>query len=209
MMRTTGYLKGGLGVGSDDGTAILGPALGFTADDLESNRAGRLSEAQHELVLSHQRRANALTAVSVLIFLVFFGVIAAIVIPQVSNQKGSGSSSEVPLVIGVLVLMVVLLGLSALRTRRNFARRTGGLVSRVEGPAKTRVHHIHGNIASGVPYGGGIRYELTIDHVMFIMPSHKVLDLFEAGAPYRGYYVGKARGTITLLSAERVAGPVG
>ncbi len=55
--------------------------------------------------------------------------------------------------------------------------------------------------APGVGYGGGIRHELTIGSVLFFVPGQAVLDAFQDGRPYRGYYVG--RGVMnTLLSAE-------
>ena len=59
-----------------------------------------------------------------------------------------------------------------------------------------------------VGYGGGVRYEVTIGGTRFFVASRAVLDAFDDGETYRGYFVG--RGTMaTLLSAEPVADAAG
>jgi uncharacterized integral membrane protein len=203
----------GPSVSSPDGTPALGAALGFSAEELELNRSGRLSAAQNARLQSDRRKATVRSVVVGLLFLVIFGVIAAIVIPQISKEKTQGSSSEVPIVIGVLAFMVFVLLLSLIRTRISYARRASGRVDRVEGVAKTRVHRVRGNVgdpSSGwVGYGGGIRYELKIGGHMFFLPSRDVLHAFEAGQSYRGFYVGKRRTTATLLSVEPIPTPSG
>jgi len=179
----------------------LAAAIGFSDDELALNRAGKLSPAQNDRVQHDRRLTNVVSFIPLLIIVAFVVVIAVVVLPKLSNQKGSGSSSTAPLVIGVLVLFGVVGLISFFRLRRSMTRRASGRVSRTEGATKTRRHVIHGNVTSTGAYGGGVRYELTIGRVRFFVPSQTVLDAFDTARQYRGYYVGKGL-YATLLSVE-------
>jgi hypothetical protein len=181
--------------------AALAAVIGFSDDELVLNRAGKLSPAQNEWVQHDRRVTNVVSFIPLLVIVAFVVVIAVVVLPKISDQKGSGSSSTVPIVIGVLVLFGVVGLLSFFRLRRSMTRRASGRVSRTEGKTKTRAHVMHGNVTSSGAYGGGVRYELTIGRVRFFVPSQTVLDAFDTARQYRGYYVGKGL-YATLLSVE-------
>jgi hypothetical protein len=180
-------------------------ALGFSPADLAANRAGRLSPAQAQRMRKYRTIGRAGASVVGLIALAFIGVIAFVILPQVSHEKGQGSSSAVPIVIGVAAAIALIMTTSFLRTRRSLNRLVTGQVERAEGAAATRVHRIHGNVGDlpgGVPpHGGGDRYELTIGGIRFIVKSRAVLSAFQDGQQYCGYYVGQGL-MATLLSAE-------
>jgi hypothetical protein len=189
-----------------DALSLIAGALGFTPDDLQANRAGRVSETQRERLAKTRRRARGATAFMGVLALAFVVVIAIVFIPKISRQdSGSDSLPVVPIIVGVLVLMLLIMGASILRTRRSLDALASGSVLQVSGPAKTKVRRMHGNVgdlqAGTSGTAGGVRFELTIGDVRFFVPSRAVLDAFVDGAPYRGYYVGK-RIMATLLSAE-------
>lgn len=178
----------------------LGEMLEFSAEELALNRQGHLSPAQQARVKRSRRWGTVLSLVIAVVVVAFLVVLALHEIPQISNEKGS--SSEVPLVAGVLALMALVAITGVFRSRRQFNRYASGRVATVEGVVKARVRRMRGNVGGiGAPYGGGVRYELTIGKTRFFVASRAVLDAFEPGRRYRGYYAGK--GLIsTLLSAE-------
>ena len=186
--------------------AAIGDALGFTPEELALNRQQRLSDRQRVTLTTNRSRGRAGTMVIALVVVVFAVLIVVFLVPKLTaSQATSASVPIVPIVIGVLVLMFVVMGLSMFRTRRSLDQMASGKLQLAAGPAKTRAHRLPGNVvdssAPGLGYGGGIRYELTIGSVRFFVPGQAVLDAFEDGHHYRGYYVG--RGVMnTLLSAE-------
>jgi hypothetical protein len=192
--------------------------LGFSAEDLAMNRAGRASPAQMAR-LQRDRKHGRLWLVFVLLFMIAFAVVVAVVvIPKVQDADDastSGSSVPVtPIVIGVLALVLLIVLFSLLRGRRSLDRIASGQVHQVTGPASGRVRRMHGNVvdvsAPGSGTDGGLRYELTIGDVRFFVPGQTVLDAFAEGSTYRGYYVaGGNRVMNVLLSAEAVGAPTG
>lgn len=180
-------------------------ALGFSEDDLATNRAGLLSGAQRQRMQKSRSQGRIMSSVVGLITVAFIAVIAIVYLPHLAQEPGQGSSSLVPIVIGVLAVIAVIMTLSMLRTRRALNRLVTGRIERAEGAAATRVRRIHGNVGDpqgGVPpRGGGVRYELTIGGVRFIVKNAAVLSAFEDGQRYCAYYVGQGL-MATLLSAE-------
>jgi membrane protease YdiL (CAAX protease family) len=142
-----------------------------------------------------------------LVVIAFVVVIAVVVLPKVTKNQPDGSPPTGAIVIAVLALVVLVMALSILRTRRSLNRIGSGKVQVTTGAASTRARRMHGNVvdasAPGSGSDGGMRYELTIGSVRFFVASQAVLDVFQDGQRYRGYYVG--RGLISsLLSAEPV-----
>lgn len=185
--------------------ARIGAALDFTDAELRGNRDGRVSERQSARLGRSRSRGRIGLVVMALFVLAFIVVIVAVVLPKIPKKQSDSSPPLVPIVIGVLAFVFLVMALSIARTRRRLNRLTSGTIAEMTGAARTRAHRIRGNVvdvsAAGVGYGGGIRYELTIGSVRFFVPSQAVLDAFEDGRSYRGYYVG--RGIMsTLLSAE-------
>ena len=193
------------------GEPDLGALLGFSSDELARNRVGKLS-ARQQGVLQTKRRSGNIGLIYVGVFAVAFAVFAGVyLIPKLNKQQhGSSKVPFGPIVFGALALVVVIMALSALRTRRRLDKLASGSVHEVVGPAKTRVHRLGGNVGDLSPggtagYGGGIRLELTIDKTMFFVASNAILDAFQTGAMYRVFYAtGGHRVYNTILSAERV-----
>lgn len=192
------------------GDAGIGAVLNFTYEELQLNRAGRLSERQLARLSTSRKRGRAFTVVMAVLVVGFVVLIVTLLLPKLTENQAYDSVPIAPIVIGVLVLMFVLVGSSIFRTRRSLDQLTGKL-KLASGPAKTRAHRLPGNIvdasAPGLSYGGGIRHELTIGSVRFFVSGQAVLDAFQDGRPYFGYYVG--RGVMnTLVSAESADGRV-
>ena len=190
--------------------ARMGATLDFTDEELRDNRAGRVSARQQARLGRARKTGRIALAVMALLVIAFVVVILTVVLPKISKQQSDKSVPIVPIAIGVLAFMVLVMALSIARSRRRFNRLATGNVQKTTGVAKTRARRIHGNVvdasAPGLGYGGGLRYEVTIGSVRFIVPSQAVLDAFEDGRSYYGYYAG--RGFISsLLSAEPVTDP--
>lgn len=183
----------------------LAEALSFTEEEIAANRSGRLSEAQRERMKSSRSRGRAGTVVMGVVVVAFIAVIAIVLLPKLSIQTGPGSSTSVVAAIGALAFILVVMSISIRRTRRSLDKLVPAQVERIEGVTTTREHQIRGNVgdpSSGmIGYGGGVRYEVTIGNVRFFVRSKAVLDAFDDGRNYRGYYVGKWI-MATLLSAE-------
>jgi hypothetical protein len=186
----------------------LGSVLGFGADELAANRAGRLSDRQHA-TLQRARTGGRRYGLLVLALVVAF-VVAVIVllVPKFAQQsKDSGDKVPiVPIVIGVLAFVVVVMGLSIWRSRRRLDRLASGRVLEVTGPARGRARRMHGNVDSDFGPGEGLRYELRIGDTTFFVANQRALDAFAADAVYRAYYAAGGGHAVLnrLLSAERV-----
>jgi predicted nucleic acid-binding Zn ribbon protein len=195
-------------MGPYDQSAIA-TALRFTPDELALNRAGRVSDRQRDVLGRARKRGRAFLLFVLLVMVAFVVVVVVVIVPKVKDAKGDGSTPVVPIVGGAIGFVVVVMFLSLLRSRRSLDRLASGVVLAVTGPAKTRVHRMPGNVGDlqGGTAGtdGGVRYELTIGKTMFFVPGRVVLDAFQDGAAYRGYYAtGRTRGSNALLSAEPV-----
>ena len=194
------------------GQPDLAAVLGFTGDELARNRSGQVSDRQRAGLQAKRRSGRRGLIVIGGFAVVFIVFVAVFLIPKLNKQQHGSSKVPVGAIAGgVLILVAVVVGLSVVRTRRRISALASGAVHEVVGPAKTRVHHMAGNIGDlssggGNPgYGGGVRLELTIGATMFFIPSKAVLDAFETGATYRVFYAtGGHRVYNTILSAERV-----
>jgi hypothetical protein len=192
------------GAASTGAPQPLGQVLEFSADELALNRNGQLSDAQRARVI-HQRRVITLKGAAIaLVVVVFLVVLGLVEVPHISSEKDPGSSSTALLVVGVLVFMGLVLFVGMFRVRRQMQRYTSGQVSSVEGIVSTRKHLVRGGLsATGAFMPSAYRYELTIGELMFLVEGPDVLDAFEAGHRYRGYYAGTKRAK-SVLSAEPV-----
>ena len=184
------------------GLPNLGGVLGFSPDELMLNRAGRVSERQIAL-LRQARRVGSLWLVFVGVFVVgFVGLIVFYVLPQLNKKNaGEGSVQTGPIVVGVVALVVLIMVLSIMRTKRSLSRFASGAVHVASGPAHGRVRRLH--LDENTDVGGGLRYELTIGGVTFFVAGQHVLAAFADGASYRAYFAaGHGRAMNRLLSAE-------
>jgi len=186
--------------------ARIGAVLDFTDEELQANRTGRASERQQARLGKSRSRGLMANLFMALVAIAFVVVILVVVLPKIPEQQSGQSVPIVPIVVGVLGFFLLVMVLSFVRSRRRLNRLGNGKIQQTTGVAKTRAHRMRGNVvdaAPGLSYGGGINYELTIGSVRFYVPSQAVLDAFEDGRTYRGYYAG--RGLVsTLLSAEPV-----
>jgi hypothetical protein len=186
----------------------LGAIVGFTADDLALNRAGRVSDRQRA-TLQRARTGGRRYGLLVLALLIVFVVAIVVVLVPKLNKEQHNSGEKVPIVpivLAVLAFVVVIFGLSLARSRRRLDRLASGRVLAVSGPARVRAHRIRGNTEGDLEYGGGIRYELTVDTTTFFVASQRVLDAFATGGIYRAYYAAGGGHAVMnrLLSAERI-----
>ncbi|MCW2750631.1 MAG: hypothetical protein JWR83_1741 [Aeromicrobium sp.] len=183
----------------------LQTALDFTAADLESNRAGRLSDSQQSHMASESKKGKSLNLVMVGVFVVFIVIIVAVVVPKMnSNSSGSssGSSSAVPpwIIIAVIAVVALIMLRTFLKTNRGMGNiKTGPLLS-VEGPAKTKAV-ARGNVTDNMVLVPLAVYRVKVGKVNFPLNAKKFSG-FENGVAYRCYYV---KGTLPILvSAEEI-----
>jgi hypothetical protein len=191
-----------------DGLSTIAAAVGFSPDELALNRVGRVSDRQRTR-LAQMRRGGRIGLVVIGLFAIAFVVVIAVVlVPKLTKQQhGSSKVPIVPIVAGVLAFVLLVMTLSIVRSRRRLDRLASGVVHEVNGPARTRVHVLPGNVDdSGGSEGGGTRYELTIGSTTFYVGGKHVLDAFADGGVYRAYFATGGGHTVwnRLLSAERI-----
>jgi hypothetical protein len=142
------------------------------------------------------------------LLIVFVVVILVVFLPKLTKQQNDTGDKVpiVPIVIGVLAFVVLLIGLSLLRSRRRLDRLASGRVLETSGPARGRARRMHGNVESDIDYGEGLRYELTIGSTTFFVAGQRVLDAFSGGGSYRAYYAAGGGHAVLnrLLSVERI-----
>jgi hypothetical protein len=174
----------------------LQAALDFTDDDLVANRAGRLSPTQQVRMTKAQGQGQVGNIVAVILFVVIIAVIAFFVLPPLFAPQPANSSAAPPGIIILVVAVVVgIIGLSFLRTRRKL-RGVSGAVFSTEGEAKGNVKAT-GNVDQG---GLMMMYRIKVGSVTFAVSRPDQVAAFQDGARYRAYYV---KGTLPILiSAE-------
>jgi predicted nucleic acid-binding Zn ribbon protein len=184
----------------------LQSALGFTAADLESNRAGRLSDSQQKFMDVQSKRGKRFNLGMVAVFIVFIVIIVAVVIPKVnsnsSSSSSSGSSSAVPPWIFVVVIAVVALIMlrAFIKTSRGMGNIRSSAVLSVEGPAHTKAV-VRGNVTDDIMLVPMAVYRVKVGKVNFPLDAKKHGG-FDEGVNYRCYYV---KGTLpVLISAEEI-----
>jgi preprotein translocase subunit SecG len=181
----------------------LQSALGFTADDLVANQAGRLSATQQSYMNVQSKRGKSFNLVMVGVFVAFVAIIVAVVLPKMnsnSTDSSSGSSSAVPpwIIVAVIALVALIMLRTFLKTARGMGNIATGAVQSVEGPARTKAV-ARGNVdqMTVMPV-----YRLKVGKVTFPLKSAKQLGGFDDGVAYRCYYV---KGTLpVLISAEEI-----
>ncbi|HEY4224465.1 MAG TPA: hypothetical protein VGM70_01460 [Pseudolysinimonas sp.] len=178
--------------------SALQAALNFTDDDLVANRAGRLSPAQQTRMTKLQGQGQIGNIVFVIVFVVILVAIAAFVLPPLFAPQPANSSAVPPGII-VLVVVVVLgiIGLSFLRTRRRL-RGVSGAVLTVEGEAKPSIRAA-GNVDQ---LGVGIMFRVKVGSVTFAVQRPDQVSAFQDGADYKAYYV---KGTLPILVSAELA----
>lgn len=186
----------------------LGGIVGFSADELALNRAGRLSERQRVGLQRARTGGRRFLLVMLGVLAGFVVLIVVVLVPKLNKQQDDSGDKLpiVPIVAGVLALVVLLIGLSVVRSRRRLDRLASGRVLETSGPARTRARRMHGNVESDLDYGEGVRYELTIGVATFFVAGQRVLDAFAGGGVYRAYYAAGGGHAVMnrLLSAERI-----
>jgi len=159
--------------------------LGFTPDDLEANRAGRMSAMQHYRLRLQRRRSIFLGALVLLVVT----LIASLSIFAGSRQDGSAILTVIG--IGVTICNAALMGVVVrhwlrltMDIRDETVQMTSGALERVIKPVTRRV----------------VNTLIRVDG-MEIMVSKEAFGAFEHGSSYTLY---RAPHTGRLLSAERV-----
>jgi membrane-bound ClpP family serine protease len=172
----------------------LQEALNFTDEDLVANRAGKLGPTQQGRMTTTKGRSQVTNLIFGAVFLVIIVVIGFSVLPQYLSSSAAGQ--YVPIVVGVLILVVLIIGFTILRSRRKLNRLDGAVLV-TQGAADTR--------AGVAPVSGGAMlpvYRLSIGSVTFALSSPEPMRAFVSGQQYKAYYV---QGTLPILvSAEPV-----
>lgn len=176
--------------------AALQAALDFTEDDLVANRAGRLSPTQQVRMTKAQGQGQIGNIVFAIVFVAILVVIAIVVLPPLFAPQPANSSAVPPgIIILVIVVVLGIIGLSFLRTRRKL-RGVSGAVLVTEGEAKGNVKAT-GNVDQP---GMMMMYRIKVGSVTFAVSRPDQVSAFQDGARYRAYYV---QGTLPILiSAE-------
>jgi hypothetical protein len=174
----------------------LQAALDFTDDDLVANRAGRLSPTQQIRMTKARGQGQVGNIVFGIVFVVILAVIAFIVLPPLFAPQPEHSSAVPPgIIILVVVVVLGILALSFLRTRRKL-RGVNGAVLSTEGEAKGNIKAT-GNVDQ---MGMMMAYRIKVGSVTFAVSRADQVAAFQDGARYRAYYV---QGTLPILiSAE-------
>lgn len=171
----------------------LHEALDFTDDDLAANREGRLGPTQQGRLTKSKGRSQVVNLISAAVFLVIMIVIAVYVLPMYLTGP---AASAAPIIFGVLILVVLIIGFTTWRSRRKLTRLDGAVLM-TEGEASARM--------GGAQVSGGAMlpmYRLSIGKVPFALASPEPMRAFVNGHRYRGYYV---QGTLPILvSAEKL-----
>lgn len=179
--------------------AALEAALGFTADDLTSNRAGKLSPTQQATMTVKRGQSQVVNLVMAGIFVAFLVVIAIFVLPPLlAPQPATSSAVPAPIIIGVIAVVALIIALTTVRSRRKFTQLNGAVFS-AEGVVKTRA----GAFGDANQLGStGMIYRVKIGSSTFAVSNQSQVDAFDDGKTYRGYYV---KSTVpVLISAEEI-----
>jgi hypothetical protein len=189
-------------VAQADLTAMLLPALGFTAEDLDANRQGVLTERQRAQVDTLHRQGGIAVLVAGVIIVLTFAAIGSYVLflaPTGEALRRGPMGPMIPLVLGGAVLLVLASLAGSVRRQRSLR---AGRVSAVEGKAKLRSRQVSGAMAAVAEATGAdlrastIKVAGTKFHV-----DEATVQAFKEGALYRIYYVKNAPIHL-ILSAE-------
>ncbi len=180
----------------DSGLAGLQAALSFTDADLAENRLGRMSGSQAARMEKGQSQSRVAIIVVAVIFVVLLVVIAAIVLPPSLAPQAATSSAIPPWIIGLVIIVVVgIMAISFLRTRRGIRGLTGALLH-VDGEANPK----SSTFGDANQEGFDTVHRVRIGGVNFPVTSDLQVRAFDKGRQYRAYYV---KSTVpVILSAE-------
>ncbi len=178
------------------GAVELQRALNFTEADLAENRAGRLSAAQNARMTKGQSQGRVMTLVVLGVFVVLIAVIVFVVLPPSLAPQPANSSAIPPWIIGlVIVVVLAIMAVSFLRTKRGLRGLTGTLLH-VDGEANPKSR----SYGDANQEGFDTIHRVKIGGVNFPVASDIQVRAFEKGRRYRAYYV---KSTLpVILSAE-------
>jgi uncharacterized protein YpmS len=164
-------------------------ALDFTAEDLEANRKGRLSEKQRLSLGSRSWKTSLGYSVLSLIFAVF-AILPALRLVRV--DPAFRDQGDVLLMVFFASLAAIPAGLAFMRWRKIMTDTVGGTVNSVRGVVSTNVKQAS---------RGNVRYILKVQNVEFQV-SKAAMQAFTNHAPYIVYF---APITLSVLAAEPAA----
>ncbi|HLY28349.1 MAG TPA: hypothetical protein VKQ72_18520 [Aggregatilineales bacterium] len=178
-------------------------AVPFTAEELNMNRSGTVSEAQRARL---GKQAGGTQAAALVMFVVFILIIAGIFAYLfVFTHTGDSllkmftqDPSTLPIVGGVLGVVALIIFGSFLRTLLRTSDLRSGKISVAEGKARVKTTRMTVGYVATVATG----YELIVGRVKFYV-ARGVLDNIIEGAKYRIYYV-KNYPMHAVLSLEEV-----
>lgn len=187
-------------------TASLMAALGFTGDDLLLNRVGQLSAAQAERVRG-RLRAGTQAGWRIMAFVLVVFMIGAVLIIVTTDLLDTLRENPVILVVlgGTLLVWGVMVVFALLRSRRTASQTTWPVYS-VTGKVKVnQTNAMPLSMASAAVEVGGegvASGTLQIGGVYLALYGHEV-HAFRDGMMLTVYYVGSKRGGVPV-SAEAV-----
>lgn len=158
--------------------------LGFTPDDLNANRAGKLSEMQHYRLRVRRRRSVGI-GVLVLLFTVF---VASLLIFMGSRADGSAILTLVG--IGVTICSAALMGVFMRHWLRLSGDIRGGMIQTTTGELERVIKPVSRRV---------LNYMIRVGEAE-VFVSKEAFQVFEHEGHYTLY---RAPYTGTLLSAER------
>lgn len=177
----------------------------FTADDLQTNRAGALSERQQKAVIERSLRLRRLTLWLFVVPGVLLGGLLTVMLAAVGTQ--AQPTTDPTLIVITTVLLIVALVSVALPTLQNLTAYSASKpILQVSGKAQLLAlpvatpffRPIFGSLRAS-----GAVYRLKVGAVSFRL-SAEMLGLITADADYTVYYVHNTGGN-HILSLERVA----
>lgn len=169
----------------------LAQALGFDQEDLESNRAGRLTARQRKWVFARQR--TILIALSIITL--FIGLISAIVIVAVLLQADASVAAGILGVVGE-VITVALVGLLWWLRQRYNRFLAPGYVEQISGPVTC--YQLKERSEGDKTRTG---YYLRLGAMEFEI-TEAALSVFQDGQPYTVYYTARP---LRLLSVDWIS----
>ncbi len=170
--------------------AALAASFDFTAEELELNRRGELSERQEQMISAQQRRSGVFTIVAGAAITASVAVIGAILL-----LSADASGAAVAAFGAVLAIVVLLFATSVLVGRRKSTDLRERRITSVTGLARTR----HKRTVS--QYGGVDLYKLKIARTKFALANKAQFGAFSDGARYSVHFI-KAPGAPLILSAS-------
>jgi hypothetical protein len=172
--------------------------LGFSLEDLATNRSGLLTERQQQEVAYRQRIYVRHGRFVILIMWVGFTllIVGSQIVQFLSGSKTLDSfNAELPYVGLALLILSGIVGFAFLWSIVSGRDLTNGTISSVEGQARVRVRPI------AMRYRTYMRCEVKIGRRTFLQADENQFDAFVDGVSYRVFYI-RYRPLHVILSAE-------